>query len=245
VICELLGVPYQDRDLFQSLADGMTDVYDPVAANAAKNELGTYIGELLEHKRRHPADDVFSDLATLNATGGQMADLGAALLFAGHETTVNRIDLGVLHLLADRPQWDALARDPSRAPAVVEEILRLAAPSDHGLVRYAREDMEFGGVTIRRGDAVVVSTTAANRDERVYADPDVFDPGREELDPHLAFGHARYHCIGANLARVELRAVFATLPRRFPALEAAIPVSGLRRRTTRMTGGFAEVPVTW
>ncbi|MFC6085200.1 cytochrome P450 [Sphaerisporangium aureirubrum] len=245
VICELLGVPYQDRDLFQSLADGMTNVLDPVAARAAKAELGAYIGELLEEKRRRPADDVFSDLAGLSATHGQIADLGAALLFAGHETTVNRIDFGVLHLLGDRAQWEALAADPSRAPAVVEEILRMAAPSDHGLVRYAREDMEFGGATIRRGDAVVVSTTAANRDERVYADPDVFDTERAAADPHIAFGYARYYCIGASLARVELRAVFETLPRRFPGLELAAPLDGLRRRTGRLTGGFVEVPVTW
>ncbi|MEO3814385.1 cytochrome P450 [Sphaerisporangium sp. B11E5] len=245
VICELLGVPYQDRDLFKSLADGMTDVLDPAAAAAAKDELTAYIGTLLERKREHPAEDVFSDLATMDATREQAATLGAALLFAGHETTVNRIDFGVLLLLGDRPQWDALAADPSRAPAAVEEILRVAAPSDHGLVRYAKEDMEFGGVTIRRGDAVLISTTAANRDERVFDRPDEFDSAREPADPHIAFGYAHYYCVGANLARVELRAAFGTLPRRFPTLELATPVEALPRRTGRLTGGFTELPVTW
>ncbi|GAA1257348.1 cytochrome P450 [Sphaerisporangium rubeum] len=245
VICELLGVPYQDRDLFQSLADGMTDVLDPVAASAAKDELCAYIGTLLERKRENPAEDLFSDLATMDAPREQVAMLGAALLFAGHETTVNRIDLGVLLLLGDRPQWDALAADPARAPAAVEEILRVASPSDHGLVRYAKEDLEFGGVTIRRGDAVVVSPTAANRDERIFDRPDEFDTTRRPEDPHIAFGYARHYCVGASLARVELRSAFATLPRRFPTLELAVPLEALPRRTGRLTGGFSEVPVTW
>jgi cytochrome P450 len=245
VICELLGVPYEDRERFRGLSDGMTNMTDPVAAAAAMEELSAYIHGLVLEKRRHPAEDVLSDMANMDAEDKEIADLGAGLLFAGHETTVNRIDYGVVFLLGDLAQRDALARDPSLAPGVVEEVLRMAAPSDHGLVRYAKTDIEFGDVTIRRGEAVLILTGAANRDERVFPEPDVFDIGRDARDPHVAFGYAQHHCIGANLARVELRAVFGTLLQRFPTLELAEPLQRLRTRTGHLTGGFVELPVTW
>ncbi|WP_424527891.1 cytochrome P450 [Sphaerisporangium viridialbum] len=245
VICELLGVPYEDRDRFRALADGMTNMTDRAAATMAKDELSDYIHGLVMEKRRHPAEDVLSDMANMDADDKEISDLGAGLLFAGHETTVNRIDYGVVFLLSDLAQRDALAADPSLAPAVVEEVLRMAAPSDHGLVRYAKADIEAGDVTIRAGEAVLILTSAANRDESVFAEPDVFDIGREAGDPHVAFGYAQHHCIGANLARVELRAVFGSLLQRFPTLELAEPLHRLRTRTGRLTGGFVELPVTW
>jgi cytochrome P450 len=245
VICELLGVPYEDRGRFRALADGMTNLLDPVAASAAMDDLSAYIHDLVLEKRRHPAEDVLSDMAGMDADDKEISDLGAGLLFAGHETTVNRIDYGVVFLLSDLAQRDALAADPSRAPAVVEEILRMAAPSDHGLVRYAKDDIEFGDVTIGRGDAVLIHQMAANRDESVFTEPDVFDINRETADPHVAFGYAQHYCIGANLARVELRVVFGSLFQRFPELELATPLQRLRTRTGRLTGGLFELPVTW
>lgn len=245
VICELLGVPYEDRDMFRALADGMTSLTDPVAATVAMDELSDYILGLVLEKRADPAEDVLSDLATMDAEDKEIAELGAGLLFAGHETTVNRIDYGVVFLLDDLTRRDALVRDPSLAPAAVEEILRMAAPSDHGLVRYARADIEFGEVTIRAGEAVLIVPAAANRDDSVFADPDEFDLGREPAYPHVAFGHAQHHCIGANLARVELRVVFGSLFRRFPTMDLGEPLQRLRTRTGRLTGGFVELPVTW
>jgi cytochrome P450 len=245
VICELLGVPYEDRERFRALSDGMTNMDDPLASATAMEELSAYIHDLVVEKRRNPAEDVLSDLANMDAEDKEIADLGAGLLFAGHETTVNRIDYGVVFLLSDLAQRDALAGDPSLAPAVVEEILRMASPSDHGLVRYAKADIEFGGVTIKAGEAVLLLPGAANRDEGVFAEPDVFDIAREARDPHVAFGYAQHHCIGANLARVELQVVFGTLFQWFPTLELATPLQRLRTRTGRLTGGFIELPVTW
>ncbi|MFC4590792.1 cytochrome P450 [Sphaerisporangium corydalis] len=245
VICELLGVPYEDRDRFRALADGMTSMTDPAAATAAMEDLSAYIHALVVEKRRNPAEDVLSDMANMDADDKEIADLGAGLLFAGHETTVNRIDYGTVFLLSDLAQRDALVRDPSLAPTVVEEILRMAAPSDHGLVRYAREDIEFEGVTIRAGDAVLIQTSAANRDETVFTEPDVFDARRAAGEPHVAFGYAQHYCIGANLARVELRTVFGSLFRRFPTMELAVPPDRLPTRAGRLTGGFVELPVTW
>ncbi|MEV8632106.1 cytochrome P450 [Streptosporangium sp. NPDC051023] len=245
VICELLGVPYGDREHFRRLADAMTDLEDRERAGAAIAELGKYTKEIILSKRAHPADDVFSDLATMDAPDAEIAALAAGLLFAGHETTVNRIDYGVLLLLANPEQRDALIADPSLADTAVEEILRMAAPGNHGMPRYAHEDVTVGGVTIKRGEAVVISTTAANRDERAFADPDRFDIARELDDPHLSFGYAARYCIGASLARIELRSVFGTLFQRFPTLALAVPVEELIERENSLTGGFECIPITW
>ncbi|GII81462.1 cytochrome P450 [Sphaerisporangium rufum] len=245
VICELLGVPYADRDRFRALADRMADLTDPLSAAAARTDLGVYIHGLVVAKRRRPADDVLSDLATMDADDEEIASLGAGLLFAGHETTMTRIDHGVVILLSDLGRRDALARDPESAAGVVEEVLRVAAPSDHGLIRYAREDVPLGEVTIRAGEAVVVLTEAANRDETVFSAPDDFEPGRAGAERHVAFGYGPHFCIGAHLARLELRTVFATLFRRFPTMELARPVADLQMRSGMLTGGFAELPVTW
>ncbi|WP_248959877.1 cytochrome P450 [Sphaerisporangium perillae] len=245
VICELLGVPFEDRHHFRRLSDGMSRTTDMAASMTAMEELSGYILELVRRKRSRPAEDVLSDLAHMDADDSEIARLGAGLLFAGHETTVNRIDYGVVFLLRDLALRDALAADPSLAPGVVEEILRMASPSDHGLVRYAKSDIEVGDVTIRAGEAVVIVPAAANRDESVFPEPDVFDMHRDNADPHVAFGYAQHHCVGANLARVELREVFGTLFQRFPKMELTVAPEALPVRTGRLAGGFLEVPVTW
>ncbi|MFF0574714.1 cytochrome P450 [Streptosporangium saharense] len=245
VICELLGVPYGDREHFRALADAMTDLADRERSAAALAELGEYTRKIIVAKRDNPAGDVFSDLAALDAPDEEIAALSAGLLFAGHETTVNRIDYGTLLLLANPAQRDALVADPSLVGSAVEEILRVAAPSNHGMPRYAHEDVTVGGKAIRRGEAVVISTTAANRDARVFADPDRFDISRGLDEPHLAFGYAARYCIGASLARIELRAVFGTLFQRFPTLALAVPAEELVQRENSLTGGFERIPVTW
>ncbi|WP_067181868.1 cytochrome P450 [Microtetraspora niveoalba] len=245
VICELLGVPYADRERFRAIAEEMTDLSDPKRSAAAQAEMNAYSYAIVRAKRERPGEDVYTDLATAELPEQEIARIAGGLLFAGHETTVNQIDHGVLLLLRDPAQRDALARDPGRAGAAVEEILRMAAPSQHGLVRYAHEDVEIGGVTIRAGELVVLATFAANRDERAYPDPDRFDIGRESENPHVGFGYAGRYCLGASLARVELRAVFQALFPRFPALRLAVPRERLEARAHRLTGGFAALPVTW
>ncbi|MFI6176521.1 cytochrome P450 [Nonomuraea sp. NPDC051191] len=245
VICRLLGVPYEDREYFSGLSAGMADLRDEAAGQAARAELSAYMAGLIERKRREPAEDVLSDLAGELDDDGKIAELAAGLLFAGHETTVNRIDYGVLLLLANPGQLALLRADPALAPAAVEEILRMAVPSLHGLPRYAHEDIEIDGRTIRRGEAVVLNPGPANRDERVYPDPDTFVIGRPPTDPHLAFGYGPRFCVGASLARVELEAVFGRLFQRFPGLSLAVPLAELPRNEGRLTQGFARLPVTW
>ncbi|SDI85211.1 cytochrome P450 [Nonomuraea jiangxiensis] len=245
VICRLLGVPFEDRQYFSGVSARMGDMLDLEKGEAAREEMGAYMAGLIERKRREPAEDVLSDLANELDDDGTIARLAGTLLFAGHETTVNRIDFGVLLLLANPGQLDLLKADPALAPAAVEEILRMASPSLHGLPRYAHEDIEIGDRTIRRGEAVVIIPSAANRDERIYPDPDAFDLRRPQPDPHLSFGYGPRFCVGASLARVELEAVFSRLFQRFPTLRTAVPIEELPRNVGRITEGLAGLPVTW
>ncbi len=250
VICELLGVPYEDREQFRTWSTGMADLHDRDRANAALYRLMAYMGELVARKRAHPEDDVLSGLCTVGAAeGGQLPDahiafLGAMLLFAGHETTVVRIDVGTLLLLTNPDQRQALLRAPELVTSAVEEILRVSDTGSGGLPRYAHADIAIGGVTIRTGEAVLLNLGAANHDERAFAEPDRFDIGRQP-NPHLTFGYGLRFCLGAPLARMELQAVFARLVPRFPTLRLAVPLEQVRVRSDLLTGGLVEVPVTW
>jgi pentalenolactone synthase len=245
VICELLGVPYEDRAKFQRMSQAMGDMKEAGRSAAAFDELSAYAYSIVESKRVHPAEDVFSDLASANLSAGDIARLAAGLLFAGHETTVTRIDYGVLFLLRSPEQRDALVRDPSLASDAVEEILRMASPGQHGVIRYAHEDLEIGDVKVRAGELVLLSIGAANRDEKAYPDAERFDIFRPAPTPHVGLGHGVRYCAGASLARVELQAVFSSLFQRFPTLRLAVPQEELRERNDLLTGGVAELPVTW
>ena len=250
VICRLLGVPPQDADHFRDLSDRMATYSGEVDAEGARAEFGRYMAGLAERKRAEPREDVISDLVRAQAQDetydyGEMIRLSVGLLFAGHETTVNRIGLGALLLLTRRERWEDLAADPAgRTDAHVEEIMRLGAPGDLGLLRYAHTDVEVGGVTIREGDAVILSINAANRDPAAFADAEAFDPDREER-AHVGFGHGGHFCIGASLARTELRTVFRTLATRLPGLRLATGLDDIEVRTQHLTGGVTSLPVTW
>jgi pentalenolactone synthase len=247
VICELLGIPFEDREHFRTWSTAMADLHDRDRASEALYRLVAYMGELVARKRIHPEDDVLSGLCA--AQDGHLPDahiafLGAMLLFAGHETTVVRIDVGTLLLLTNPHQRQAFVRAPELVTSAVEELLRLSDTGAGGLPRYAHADIDIGGVTIRAGEAVVLSLGAANHDERIFADPDRFDIGRAS-NAHLTFGYGPRFCIGAPLARIELQATFARLVPRFPTLRLAIPIGQVRVRSHLLTGGLAELPVTW
>ena len=247
VICELLGVPYEDRDQFRAWTEGMADLHDRERATAALGSQFDYMRALVARKRGRPADDVISGLCAVD--GGRLGDdhvafLAAVLLFAGHETTVVRIDTGTLLLLAHPDQRDALLADAALLPTAVEEILRLSDTGGSGVPRYAKADLEVGGVRIRAGDAVIMNGGAGNHDERVFPDPERFDVARHP-NPHLTFGHGPRFCIGAPLARIELQTVFSRLFQRFPTLRLSVPMDELAVRTELLTGGLSELPVTW
>jgi pentalenolactone synthase len=247
VICRLLGVPGGDREQIRSWADATTALYDGESAAAGFMSLVGYVDELIKIKRDQPGEDVLSDLLTAGQTNeavtdGYIATLVAGILFAGHDTTVLRLDYGVLHLLAQPGLAAALRRDPSRAQAVTEEVLRVAAPARPPTLRWARTGIDLGGVTIKAGDLVMLATQAANADEEVFADPGRFDAAREP-NPHVAFGHGHHFCLGASLARIEMQELFGRLFLRLPGLRLAAAIERLQVREDN--GGLEKLPVTW
>jgi pentalenolactone synthase len=258
VICELLGVAYEDREGFRRWSQDAADMADRARSQAGWSQLQSYMSTLIERKREEPAQDVLSDLAAVHDRSGagasyqDLTQLAAGLLFAGHETTVAAIDKGVLLLLQNPDQREALLRDPELVSSTVEEILRhplrTSVPSgsvqDLGLPRWAKTDIEVEGVTIPAGDLVLLNNRAANLDDHVFDHPEAFDVTRAD-NPHLAFGHGPRFCVGAPLARIELQTVFGTLLQRFPTLRLAVPVEELRPRSDLLTGGLLELPVTW
>jgi cytochrome P450 len=250
VICRLLGVPEEDGEHFHRLSDRMATHSPDGDALRARAEFHEYMNGLADAKRAHPDEDVITDLVRAEAADADfepatMTSLAVGLLFAGPETTVNRSGVGTLLLLSHREHWDELVADPQgRVDATVEEIMRMGAPGGMGLLRYAHTDVEVGGVTIERGEAVILSVNAANRDPEAFDDAEEFAPGRPEK-LHLGFGHGAHFCIGASLARVELRTVFATLAERLPGLRLATDLDHLDVRTDHLTGGVRALPVTW
>jgi pentalenolactone synthase len=247
VICELLGVPYSDRDQFRGWAEDAGNVRDRARSQRGLAELFGYGMKLVERKRAHPGDDVISRLcATDGVSDEEAASLSMFLLFAGHETTVVQIGLGALLLLTNRDQWQALVDNPALIPDAVEELLRAAATGGGvgGVPRYARTDFAIDGVTIHAGDLVLLDIGSANHDPAVFADPERIDVARKEA-AHLAFGYGARYCIGAPLARIELKAVFVQLIPRFPSMRLTVDPVTLPTRRDMLAGGLVELPVSW
>ncbi|WP_447040547.1 pentalenolactone synthase [Streptomyces sp. DSM 118878] len=251
VVCDLLGVPLEDRERFGQWARGTFDNSDDQHAANTFKKVVDYMMELVARKRTEPGDDILSEL--IAAKDGALSDeeivqLGAAVLLFGYETTIVRIDLGTLLLLRNPVQRAQLVENPGLAPAAVEEILRLSVGgkgSNALIPRYAHGDITVGDTVIRAGDAVKLAIGAANIDGRAYPDPDVLDLTRDRPKSHLAFGHGARHCIGRTLARIELTAVFERLFRRLPDLRLAVPEESLHWQEHRITGGFDDIPVTF
>lgn len=245
VICELLGVPHDDQTRFRAWTRAAADVRDRAGSEEGLASLFGYGQQLVARKREHPGDDVISRLCITSGAGDdEIAVLSMALLFAGHETTVVAIGLGSLLLLTHQEQRHALRDDPRRIAAAVEEMLRAPGTGGGGIPRYARADLEISGITVRAGDLVLLHNGAANHDQSVFADPDRFDITRQAAS-HLTFGHGRRYCIGAPMARIEVQAVFSQLIPRFPAMRLAVPAVELRLNSDVLTGGLAELPVSW
>jgi cytochrome P450 len=250
VICEMLGVPYADRAEFQRRSVMILAVdSDPEAAVQARHEIRASIHDLAVAKRRHPADDMLSDLTRLPvAEGGlddeEVASLGTTLLIAGHETTANMLSLGTLTLLEHPAQLAALRADPALLGGAVEELLRYLTILQFGLVRTATEDVEIGGQLIRAGEPVLASLVAANRDPHRFPDPETLDVTRAH-SAHVAFGHGVHQCVGQQLARVEMKAAFGALLERFPTLRLAVPLEEVPVKATAIIYGPRALPVTW
>ncbi|MCF1595202.1 cytochrome P450 [Streptomyces muensis] len=250
VICELLGVPYEDHDFFQSHSKVFVDLQSTGEQFTASWEaLNSYLLQLLTAKRSKPGDDVLTRLGEHVDTGAvserDAADLAAFLLFAGHETTANMIALGTITLLQHPDQIPYLLAGPAEAANAVEELLRYLAIVHGGLRRYALEDVRIGDVTIRAGEGVIVPLHVANRDPEAFADPDRLDLGRANARQHVTFGYGIHQCLGQPLARAELQIVLPELFRRLPDLRIDVPLEDITFKQSTTVYGVHELPVTW
>ncbi|MEU4251118.1 cytochrome P450 [Amycolatopsis sp. NPDC026612] len=245
VICELLGVPYADREQFQADSAQFMVREQPLEQKmGAYIALNTYLSELVTTKRAEPGDDILSDLARHDdLTIEELTGAAFLLLLAGHETTANMLSLGAFALLEHPGQCAELRADPDLLPGAVEELLRYLSVADI-FFRYATEDLELGGETITKGSTVVVSLLAANHDPRRFENPDALDIHRTARGL-LSFGHGVHQCLGQQLARIEMRAGFDGLLRRFPTLALAVPAGDVKLRTDMNIYGVHELPVTW
>jgi linalool 8-monooxygenase len=244
VLCELLGVPQEDRKLVFDWTNLLTDFSRPPEESIPIfGQLFGYGQQLAEERRRHPRGDLMSVMASGEVDGEkidqQLLDgFFLLLVIAGNETTRNTISGGLQALMEHPEQRRLLIDDPKLIPSGVEEMLRWVTPVIH-FRRTATADTEIRGQKIREGDKVVMWYPSANRDEDVFPNADVFDVRRRPND-HLAFGEGQHFCLGVWLARLELRVVFEELLRRMPDAEPAGPT---KRMLSYFLSGLTEMPV--
>ncbi|SCK05093.1 Cytochrome P450 [Streptomyces sp. WMMB 714] len=245
VICELLGVPFGHRDRFEGNSEKLLRLeIAPDEARAALGDITELVGTLLQIKKKDPADDVFSVLATADdISEPEMIGATLMLLVAGHVTTANTLALGTYALLSNPEQLAMLRADASLTEGTVEELLRYLTVVHIGVQRTPTEDVEIDGVTLPAGEPVLIHLPSMNRDPDQYADPDQFDITRKKA--HLTFSHGIHQCLGQQLARLELRIGFSTLLRRFPELRLAEPPENIPMRSDMAVYGVHHLPVTW
>lgn len=253
VICELLGVPEQDRAQFSVWAEAIisTTSLSPEQIHTYLTNMRSYMAELVAQRRREPTGDLLGAMVQARdenqdrLTEQELVDLAAGLLAAGQETTVTQIPNFVYVLLTNPDRWRELCADPELVPAAVEELMRhVPLGVAAAFPRYATVDIEVGGVLVRAGEPVLAAMHSANRDETVFDEPDRVDFHRDAR-PHFGFGHGAHHCMGAQLARMELRVALGTLVRRLPALRIAVPEQELEWKAGMLVRGPKALPVAW
>ncbi|WP_237111835.1 cytochrome P450 [Nocardioides sp. WS12] len=251
VISELLGVPEEYHEFFQELSAVLVNRYStPEASIEANMKLIDYLETLIESKRENGASDVLSDLARLVSDGRvarrRAAELGAFLLFAGHETTANMIALSAVLLLRNPDQLEILKAtdDPKVVASAVEELLRYLTIPHLGRRRVATENLVIGGQEIKAGEGIICAADAANWDPAVFPDPGKLDLLRDARR-HVTFSYGVHQCLGQPLARVELQVALTTLFRRIPTLKVDAALDQLSFKHDGNNNGIYELPVTW
>lgn len=246
VICELLGVPYDDRERFQDDTAAALKITSTMEeTQAAFKRIQDFVLDLVRRKREVPGDDMLSGLiAGGGLTDEEIMNMGVLLLVAGHETTANMLGIGTLALLSNPAQLAALKADPSLIDNTVEELMRYASILQFGAIRTAQEDVELAGQQIKAGETLSLSIAGANRDPAKFDRPDELDIARP-AGGHVGFGHGVHQCLGQQLARIEMRVGYAALFREFPDLRLAVPVEEVRLRTDMAIYGVHNLPVEW
>jgi cytochrome P450 len=250
-ICEVLGVDLADSSTVSRATHLMTDMEAPAEAKvAAMGEMSDLIGRHARDKEEHPDGRLLSRLVNWHVPSGELTfdqavRLGMVVIGAGHETTANMLGLSVLALIKHPDQRDTLLSDPDTyAAPCAEEMLRWWTIVQTEPRRFAQEDIEVGGQTIKAGEGIICSLAAADRDPAVFTSPDELDVTRPRR-AHLAFGHGAHQCLGQNLARSELQVALPRLFQRLPGLCLAVPEEELRLRDSHIVYGLYELPVTW
>ncbi|MCF6471161.1 cytochrome P450 [Nonomuraea sp. MG754425] len=246
VVCELLGVPYEERADFVKFSKDRFDLSaGPEASLQAINDAMAYLTDLVARERQNPGDGLLGQL--LREHGDDLDDrtlasMADGLLTGGHDTSTSMLALGSLWLLRNPDQAAKVREVDGYVVDVVEELLRYMTVVQVAFPRFAREDLDLHGVSIKKGEMVLCSLTGANRDPALGENIDEVRPGRETPGSHLAFGHGIHRCIGAPLAQMEMRIAFPALLRRFPGLHVAGEVSF---RELAIVYGVKELPVAW
>ena len=248
VICELLGVPYADRADFQHRTTRQLDLSLPIAERFALQREGRdYMQRLVTQTRRSPGDDMLGMLVREHGhelTDDELVGVANLLLLAGHETTSNMLGLGTLALLRHPDQLALVRDDPDAVGPAVEELMRWLSIVHTGIPRITTTEVEIAGVTIPKHQLVFVSLPSANRDPSQIENPEALDIRRGAMG-HLAFGHGVHHCLGAPLARMEMRIAFPALLRRFPTLRLAEPFDEVAFRSFHFIYGLQSLEVGW
>ena len=249
VICELLGVPVEDRARFRGWTDAIlsTSALSAEEGLARRGELVDYFREIIAARRAAPADDLITAMVEARdvqdkLTEQELLDHCVGLLIAGHETTATQIPSFVFALLEQPEHWARLRDDPDLIPAAVEELFRFVPlGSGSAAPRYAREDVEVGGTLVRAGEPVLVALGAANRDALRFDDPEEIRLDRTN-NQHIGFGYGIHHCLGAPLARLELQEALRALLSRLPTLKVA---GDIVWKSEMMVRGPRTMPVGW
>ncbi|GAA0938494.1 cytochrome P450 [Nonomuraea longicatena] len=253
VICQLLGVPYEDRGSFMDWTDRMLGDtgYTPQEIGEGIGNLRNYMRDLVAAKRAHPGDDLTTELIHVRAAGARLTEDQLVnnlflMLGAGHDTTLKQLSNSLLLLLTRREEYARLCERPDLIPNAVEELLRYLLLSPTGmLIRVAVQDVELGGQRVRAGETVAVLHHVANRDPALFACPNDLDLGREDAIKHLSFGAGPHFCLGAPLARLELATALTELTRRLPGLRLAVPPQEVPWKEGGLQRGPLRLPVEW
>lgn len=248
-ICDLLGLDYQDRDTFYELGTQRFDATNGAAAAfGAVSAQREFLFDAVARQRIEPGPGLIGQILLAEGDDISDVDLGGladGIFTGGFETTAGMIALSTIVLSRD-PDGARIMREgsPADIDRVVEELLRYLSVVQVAFPRFAKEDMELFGHRIRKGDVLLSSLSGANRDPGWAGErPDEFDPFRVPRTGHLAFGHGVHRCIGAELARMELRTALPALLRRFPDLEVAVPLDEIEFRQLSFVFGVEELPV--
>ncbi|KAK3391398.1 cytochrome P450 [Sordaria brevicollis] len=251
IIYTILGVPFEDLEFLTQQNSIRTNGSSTAReASAANQELLNYLRRLAEQRLQEPKDDLISKLMTEQVKTGKLDTADAVqmaflLLVAGNATMVNMIALGIVTLFQNPSQLEELKRDPSLASKFVEELSRFHTASAMAIRRVAKEDLEIGGKTIKKGEGVIASNLSANRDEEVFKDADTFNMHREWPERELGFGWGEHRCIAEWLAKAEMRAVFGTIFKKLPNLKIAVPFDKIEYTPLDRDVGIVKLPVTW